>query len=152
MLYYVFKFLKEHYGLPGGGLFQYISFRAAGAIVVSLLISMVYGKNIIALLRRKQIGETIRELGLQGETQKKGTPTMGGLIILASILVPTLLFARLDNVYIILMLISTVWLGAIGFADDYIKVFKKDKRGLAGSFQDYRASRLGHHSGHNTLF
>src|SRR5208283_2426633 len=107
MLYYVFKFLKEQYGLPGGGLFQYISFRAAAAVVVSLLISMVYGKNIIAVLRRKQIGEEIRELGLAGEQKKKGTPTMGGLIILSSILIPTLLFARLDNIYIILMLIST---------------------------------------------
>lgn len=133
MLYYLFKFLKEQYQLPGGGLFQYISFRAAGAILLSLTISLVYGKDIIALIRRKQIGEEIRELGLQGENQKKGTPTMGGLIILSSILIPTLLFARLDNIYIILMLITTVWLGLIGFADDYIKVFKKDKKGLAGT-------------------
>lgn len=130
MLYYLFKFLKEHYNLSGAGLFQYISFRAAGAILVSLLISLVYGKNIIVLLRKKQIGETIRELGLAGENQKKGTPTMGGLIILSAIIVPTLLFARIDNVYIILMLVTTVWLGLIGFADDYIKVFKKDKKGL----------------------
>ncbi len=135
MLYYLFKFLKEHYNLPGAGLFQYISFRAAAAILISLLISMVYGKNIIALLRRKQIGETIRDLGLAGEAQKKGTPTMGGLIILSAIIVPTLLFARIDNVYIILMLITTVWLGLIGFADDYIKVFKKDKKGLASTFK-----------------
>ena len=135
MLYYLFKFLKEHYDLPGAGLFNYISFRAAAAIIVSLIISVVYGRDIIELLRRKQIGETIRELGLQGETQKKGTPTMGGLIILSAIIVPTLLFARLENVYIILMLITTVWLGAIGFADDYIKVFKKDKKGLAGTFK-----------------
>ena len=135
MLYYLFKFLKEHYNLAGAGLFQYISFRAAAAIIVSLIISMLYGGNIIDLLRRKQIGETIRELGLQGEEKKKGTPTMGGLIILGAILVPTLLFARLDNVYIILMLIATVWLGIIGFADDYIKVFKKDKKGLAGTFK-----------------
>ncbi len=135
MLYYLFKFLKEHYDLPGAGLFNYISFRAAAAIIVSLIISVVYGRDIIELLRRKQIGETIRELGLEGETQKKGTPTMGGLIILGAIIVPTLLFARLENVYIILMLITTVWLGAIGFADDYIKVFKKDKKGLAGTFK-----------------
>jgi phospho-N-acetylmuramoyl-pentapeptide-transferase len=135
MLYYLFDFLKKAYNLPGAGLFQYISFRAAMAIILSLVISMVFGKNIINFIRRKQIGETIRELGLQGENQKKGTPTMGGLIILGAILVPTLLFARLDNVYIVLMLVTTVWLGIIGFADDYIKVFKKDKRGLAGTFK-----------------
>lgn len=135
MLYYLFDFLKKAYNLPGAGLFQYISFRAAMAIILSLVISMVFGKNIINFIRRKQIGETIRELGLQGENQKKGTPTMGGLIILGAILVPTLLFARLDNVYIVLMLVTTVWLGVIGFADDYIKVFKKDKRGLAGTFK-----------------
>ncbi len=135
MLYYLFKFLDQHYNFPGAGLFQYISFRAAFAVLLSLIISMVYGKNIIALLQRKQIGETIRELGLEGENKKKGTPTMGGLMILASILIPTLLFARLDNVYILLMIIATVWLGIIGFADDYIKVFKKDKRGLAGTFK-----------------
>jgi phospho-N-acetylmuramoyl-pentapeptide-transferase len=135
MLYYLFKFLKEHYNVPGAGLFQYISFRAAAAILISLVISMIYGKNIIALLRRKQIGETIRELGLQGENQKKGTPTMGGLIILGAILIPTLLFARIDNVYVILMLVTTVWLGLIGFADDYIKVFKKDKKGLQSAFK-----------------
>ena len=129
MLYYLFKFLKEHYNLPGAGLFQYISFRAAASIILSLIISMIYGKNIISLLQKKQIGETIRELGLQGENSKKGTPTMGGLIILGAILIPTLLFARLDNVYIVLMIITTVWLGLIGFADDYIKVFKKDKKG-----------------------
>lgn len=133
MLYYLFKLLKDQYHIPGGGLFNYISFRAAGAILLSLTISLVYGKNIINLLRRKQIGETIRELGLEGENKKKGTPTMGGLIILSAIVLPTLLFAKLDNIYIILMLIATVWLGIIGFADDYIKVFKKDKRGLASA-------------------
>jgi phospho-N-acetylmuramoyl-pentapeptide-transferase len=135
MLYYLFNYLRTHYNTPGAGLFAYISFRAALAIILSLVISMIYGKNIIALIRRKQIGETIRELGLEGENTKKGTPTMGGLIILSAILIPTLLLARLDNVYIVLMLITTVWLGAIGFADDYIKVFKKDKRGLAGTFK-----------------
>ena len=135
MLYYLFNYLRVQYNTPGAGLFTYISFRAAMAIILSLVISMIYGKNIINLLKRKQIGETIRELGLQGENSKKGTPTMGGLIILSAILIPTLLFARLDNVYIVLMLITTLWLGAIGFADDYIKVFKKDKKGLAGRFK-----------------
>jgi phospho-N-acetylmuramoyl-pentapeptide-transferase len=135
MLYYLFDFLKKHYNLPGAGLFTYLSFRAALAIILSLVISMIYGRNIIDFLRRKQIGETIRELGLAGENAKKGTPTMGGLIIHAAILIPTLLLARLDNVYIILLLITTVWLGLIGFADDYIKVFKKDKKGLAGTFK-----------------
>lgn len=135
MLYYLFQFLDQHFNIPGAGVFQFISFRTAMSIMLSLLISLVMGKHIIALLHRKQIGEIVRELGLEGEKQKKGTPTMGGVIILASIVIPTLLFARLDNVYIQLMLLSTVWLGAIGFADDYIKVFKKDKRGLAGTFK-----------------
>jgi phospho-N-acetylmuramoyl-pentapeptide-transferase len=135
MLYYLFNYLRSHYNTPGANLFTYISFRAALAIILSLVISMIYGKNIIDFIKRKQIGETIRELGLEGENAKKGTPTMGGLIILGAILIPTLLLARLDNVYIVLMLITTVWLGAIGFADDYIKVFKKDKRGLAGNFK-----------------
>jgi phospho-N-acetylmuramoyl-pentapeptide-transferase len=135
MLYYLFKFLDQQFDFPGAGLFQYISFRAAFAVILSLIISVKYGKNVIDMLHRKQIGETIRELGLAGETQKKGTPTMGGLLILGAILIPTLLFARLDNIYIIIMLITTVWLGLIGFADDYIKVFKKDKKGLAGTFK-----------------
>jgi len=131
MLYYLFRFLDQQFDLPGAGLFNFISFRAAAAVILSLIISMIYGKNVIALLQRKQIGETIRDLGLEGEKSKKGTPTMGGLLILGAILIPTLLFAKLENLYIILMLITTVWLGLIGFADDYIKVFKKDKRGLA---------------------
>jgi phospho-N-acetylmuramoyl-pentapeptide-transferase len=135
MLYFLFKILKENYNMPGAGLFQYISFRAAAAVLLSLIITVIYGRDIIALLQKKQIGEVIRELGLEGENKKKGTPTMGGLIILGAIIIPTLLFARLDNVYIILMLITTVWLGAIGFADDYIKVFKKDKKGLQGAFK-----------------
>ena len=135
MLYYLFNYLRVHYNMPGAGLFTYISFRAALAIISSLFISMIYGKNIIDLLKRKQIGETIRELGLEGENTKKGTPTMGGLIILSAILIPTLLFSRLDNVYIVLMIITTIWLGLIGFADDYIKVFKKNKAGLAGTFK-----------------
>lgn len=135
MLYYLFKLLDQQFDFPGAGLFNYISFRAAMAVLLSLTISLLYGDKLISLLKRKQIGETIRELGLAGENSKKGTPTMGGLIILGSILIPTLLFAKLDNIYIILMLITTVWLGLIGFADDYIKVFKKDKKGLAGTFK-----------------
>lgn len=135
MLYYLFRFLDQQFDFPGAGLFNFISFRAAAAVLLSLIISMLYGGRLIALLRKKQIGETIRELGLEGENTKKGTPTMGGLIILGSILIPTLLFAKLENIYIILMLITTVWLGLIGFADDYIKVFKKDKKGLAGTFK-----------------
>jgi phospho-N-acetylmuramoyl-pentapeptide-transferase len=135
MFYYLFDFLDKQFDFPGAGVFQYISFRAAMALIGSLLISLVFGKRIIGMLHRKQVGETIRELGLQGQMEKKGTPTMGGLIILSAILIPTLLFAKLHNVYIILMLLSTVWLGAIGFLDDYIKVFKKNKEGLAGRFK-----------------
>ncbi len=135
MFYYLFDFLDKQFDVPGAGVFQYISFRAAMALIGSLLISLVFGKRIINLLHRKQVGETVRDLGLTGQLEKKGTPTMGGLIILSAILVPTLLFAKLHNVYIILMLLSTVWLGAIGFLDDYIKVFKKNKAGLAGKFK-----------------
>lgn len=135
MLYYLFDFLDKKFDLPGAGVFQYISFRAAMSLLLSLLISMVFGKNIIRLLQKKQVGETIRNLGLQGENLKAGTPTMGGLIILSSIFIPTLLFSKLDNIYIILMLITTIWLGFIGFLDDYIKVFKKDKKGLEGKFK-----------------
>ncbi|RLD64097.1 MAG: phospho-N-acetylmuramoyl-pentapeptide-transferase, partial [Bacteroidetes bacterium] len=120
---------------PGAGMFHYISFRSSLAIITSLIVSLLYGKKIIRLLQRQQIGETIRDLGLEGQMQKKGTPTMGGIIIIASILIPTLLFAKLDNIYIILMIITTVWLGLIGFLDDYIKVFKKNKEGLAGKFK-----------------
>lgn len=134
MLYYLFKYLDE-LNFPGAGVFQYISFRAALAIMGSLFISMIIGRRLIEFIRKKQIGETVRDLGLQGENAKKGTPTMGGLIILASILIPTLLFAELDNTYIIIMLVSTVWLGLIGFLDDYIKVFKKNKEGLAGRYK-----------------
>ncbi|MFT5969522.1 MAG: phospho-N-acetylmuramoyl-pentapeptide-transferase [Flavobacteriales bacterium] len=135
MLYYLFDFLEENYQFPGAGVFQYISFRAALAVVVSLLISLVFGKRIIRLLQKKQVGESIRDLGLDGQIEKAGTPTMGGLIILSAILIPTLLLANLNNIYIILMLITTVWMGAIGFTDDYIKVFKKNKKGLAGKFK-----------------
>lgn len=134
MLYYLFEYLREA-GMPGAGVFQYISFRAAMAIMVSLLISMVFGGRIINMIRAKQVGESVRDLGLEGQMQKAGTPTMGGLIILASILIPTLLFAKLDNIYVILLLVSTIWLGAIGFIDDYIKVFKKNKEGLSGKFK-----------------
>ena len=135
MLYYLFEYLQITYDFPGAGLFQYISFRAALAIITSLLVSLVFGGKIINIIRNKQIGEQVRELGLAGEESKKGTPTMGGLIILAAILIPTLLFTKLDNIYIIIMIVSTLWLGAIGFIDDYIKVYKKDKEGLAGRFK-----------------
>ena len=135
MLYYLFTYLDKEFNLIGAGVFNYISFRAAMALISSLLISLVFGKRIIEFIRRKQIGETIRELGLEGQTQKSGTPTMGGLIIIAAIIIPTLLFAKVLNVYIVLMLISTVWLGGIGFLDDYIKVFKKNKEGLQGKFK-----------------
>src|ERR1043165_1026142 len=135
MFYYLFDFLDKQFDFPGAGVFQYISFRAAMALIGSLLISLVFGKRIIGMLHRKQVGETIRELGLQGQMEKKGTPTMGGLIILSAILIPTLLFAKLHNVYMFLMMLYTVWLGAIGFLDDYIKVFKKNKEGLAGRFK-----------------
>jgi phospho-N-acetylmuramoyl-pentapeptide-transferase len=135
MFYYLFDFLDKQFDFPGAGVFHYISFRAAMALIGSLLISMAFGKRIIQLLHKKQVGETVRDLGLEGQMEKKGTPTMGGLIILSAIVVPTLLFAKLHNVYIILMLLSTVWLGAIGFLDDYIKVFKKDKKGLKGKFK-----------------
>jgi phospho-N-acetylmuramoyl-pentapeptide-transferase len=135
MLYHLFEFLKTHYHIPGAGLFQYISFRAGVAIVLSLLISIVMGGRIINWLRHLQIGETVRDLGLAGEKQKSGTPTMGGIIIILATIVPCLLLARLDNVYIILMLFSIIWLSIIGFADDYIKVFKKDKQGLKGIFK-----------------
>ena len=134
MLYYLFEYLNE-LDLPGAGVFQYISFRAGMAAFLSLLITITFGKNIINLLRKKQVGEDIRDLGLEGQMKKKGTPTMGGFIIIAAILIPTFLLARVDNVYIVLLIITTVWLGLIGFIDDYIKVFKKDKQGLAGKFK-----------------
>jgi phospho-N-acetylmuramoyl-pentapeptide-transferase len=135
MLYYLFRYLHEHYHLPGAGVFQYTTFRAGLSVIVSLLIAQIFGGRLINVLQRKQVGETIRDLGLQGQSEKKGTPTMGGLIILLAILVPVLLFARLRNIYIILMLLSTVWLGLIGFLDDYIKVFRKNKEGLSGRFK-----------------
>ena len=135
MLYYLFDFLDREYDLIGAGVFQYISFRAGMAALVSLLITIIFGQSLIWMLQKKQVGETIRDLGLTGQLEKKGTPTMGGLIIIAGIVVPTLLFARLENIYIIILLITILFLGAIGFLDDYIKVFKKDKKGLAGKFK-----------------
>ena len=134
MLYHLFQYL-ESFDFPGAGVFQYITFRSACAIILSLIIASVVGKRVIRMLQRQQIGEEIRDLGLQGQMEKKGTPTMGGIIILLAILIPVLLFARLDNVYIQLMIISTIWLGLIGFADDYIKVFRKHKEGLKGRFK-----------------
>jgi phospho-N-acetylmuramoyl-pentapeptide-transferase len=135
MLYTLFHYLSEHYHIPGARLFEYITFRAGMAIILSLVISLLIGRRIIERLQLLQIGEIVRDLGLEGQMQKKGTPTMGGIIIILSILVPCLLFARLDNIYIQLMLLTTVWLGCIGFLDDYIKVFKKDKEGLAGRWK-----------------
>jgi len=135
MFYYLFDYLDKQFNFPGAGVFQYISFRAAMSVITSLFISLIIGKKIIKYLQKKQVGETVRDLGLQGQIEKQGTPTMGGVIILCAILIPTLLFAKLHNVYIILMLITTLWLGAIGFIDDYIKVFKKDKEGLRGKFK-----------------
>lgn len=135
MLYYFFSYIDQQYNFPGAGVFQYISFRAGAAAVLSLLITITFGKYLIEFLRRKQVGEDIRDLGLEGQLQKKGTPTMGGLIILAAILIPTFLLAKLDNVYIILLTTTTVGLGMLGFLDDYIKVFKKNKEGLAGRFK-----------------
>jgi len=134
MLYYLFRYLDE-LGVPGAGVFNYLSFRSAAAVITSLIISVIIGRSLINYLQRKQIGETIRNLDLEGQYRKQGTPSMGGIIIIASILVPVLLFARLENVYIILMIITTIWVGLIGFADDYIKIFKKNKEGLAGRFK-----------------
>jgi phospho-N-acetylmuramoyl-pentapeptide-transferase len=135
MLYYLFTWLDKLYNIPGAGLFQFISFRTGMAVIFSLLITTVYGRRLIDMLRNKQVGETVRNLGLEGQIEKQGTPTMGGIIILLGILLPTLLFAKIDNIYVLLMLTTTVWMGAIGFVDDYIKVFKKDKEGLAGRFK-----------------
>jgi len=135
MLYHLFVYLDKAFELPGAGLFNYLSFRSAMAAILSLGISLIIGKKIIRILQQKQIGEEIRNLGLEGQLSKRGTPTMGGIIILASILIPTLLFANLTNVYIILMLITTIWLGFVGWVDDYIKVFKKNKEGLEGKFK-----------------
>lgn len=135
MLYYLFEYLDKNYNLPGTGLFQYLSFRSAMAVILSLFIAIVFGKKIIRYLRKKQVGETIRDLGLEGQNEKAGTPTMGGVIIILATLIPVLLFARLENIYVLLLLFTTLWMGIIGFLDDYIKVFKKNKQGLPGKFK-----------------
>ncbi|GGW78047.1 phospho-N-acetylmuramoyl-pentapeptide-transferase [Salegentibacter mishustinae] len=135
MLYYLFQYLEAEYQVPGARLFEYISFRSAMAIILSLAISTIYGKRIISYLLAKQVGESVRDLGLRGQSEKAGTPTMGGLIIIFATLVPVLLFAKLENIYVILLIVTTLWMGAIGFVDDYIKTFKKDKEGLKGKFK-----------------
>jgi len=135
MLYYFFQYLENQFSVPGAGVFQFITFRAAAAFILSLLISAIYGKRIINFLRKQQVGETVRDLGLDGQKQKSGTPTMGGVIIILATLIPVILLAKLNNIYIIILLITTIWMGLIGFLDDYIKVFKKDKGGLSGKFK-----------------
>ncbi len=135
MLYYLFEFLEKNYQLPGASLFGFITFRAALAIIFSLVIATIFGKKIIRILQRKQMGEQIRDLGLEGQNEKAGTPTMGGLIIILATLVPVLLFAKLENIYVIMLIVTTLWMGAIGFLDDYLKKFKKDKAGLPGKFK-----------------
>ncbi len=135
MLYYIFQYLDKAFDVPGAGVFQYITFRSALAFILSLLIATIYGKKIINYLRNQQVGETVRELGLEGQTAKAGTPTMGGIIIILATLIPVLLLAKLNNIYIILLIVTTLWMGTIGFIDDYIKIFKKDKQGLKGIFK-----------------
>ena len=135
MLYYLFEYLDKHYDLAGAGLFQYISFRSAMAFIISLLFSMIYGKKIINYLQLKQVGESVRDLGLEGQAEKSGTPTMGGVIIILATLIPVMLFAQIDNVYIVLLMVTMLWMGTIGFVDDYIKIFKQDKAGLKGRFK-----------------
>ncbi|MGV3698095.1 phospho-N-acetylmuramoyl-pentapeptide-transferase [Flavobacterium sp.] len=135
MLYYLFEYLDKTMDIPGAGVFQYITFRSALALILSLMISTIYGKKIISFLRNQQVGETVRELGLQGQNEKAGTPTMGGLIIIVATLIPVLLLTKLNNIYIILLVVTTLWMGTIGFIDDYIKIFKKDKQGLKGIFK-----------------
>jgi phospho-N-acetylmuramoyl-pentapeptide-transferase len=135
MLYYLFEYLESQFSFPGASVFQFITFRAAAAFILSLLISTIYGKRIISFLRNQQVGETVRDLGLDGQKQKSGTPTMGGIIIILATLIPVILLAKLNNIYIVILIITTVWMGFIGFLDDYIKVFKKDKAGLKGKFK-----------------
>lgn len=143
MLYYLFEYLDKHFDIPGAGMFQYVSFRSGLAVLTALFIALFFGKKIINYLRREQLGETVRDLGLQGQNEKSGTPTMGGIIIILATVIPTLLFAKLDNIYVIILLVSTIWLGAIGFLDDYIKVFRKHKEGLAGRFKILGQAGLG---------
>ncbi len=143
MLYYLFDFLRRSYDFPGARMFRYLSFRAGLTGVLSLLIAALYGRRVIGFLRRRQIGESVRDLGLEGQSQKRGTPTLGGLIIIAATLIPTLLFARLDNVYVALLIFTTLWMGFIGFADDYIKIFRKNKRGLKARFKVFGQVVLG---------
>ncbi|QCE40662.1 phospho-N-acetylmuramoyl-pentapeptide-transferase [Psychroserpens sp. NJDZ02] len=135
MLYYLFEFLEKNYQFPGASVFQFITFRAALAIIISLLFSTIFGKRIILALQRKQVGESVRDLGLDGQLEKAGTPTMGGVIIILATLIPVLLLAKLDNIYVIMLIVTMIWMGAVGFTDDYIKVFKKDKAGLSGKFK-----------------
>ena len=143
MLYYLFEYLDKVMDVPGTGVFQYITFRSALALMLSLLLSTIYGKQVVGFLRKQQIGETVRELGLEGQKEKAGTPTMGGLIIIFATLIPVLLFAKLHNIYIVLLIVTTLWMGTIGFIDDYIKIFKKDKQGLKGIFKVFGQVGLG---------
>ena len=143
MLYYLFEYLDKTLDVPGTGVFQYITFRSALALMLSLLLSTIYGKRVVGFLRKQQIGETVRELGLAGQNEKAGTPTMGGLIIIFATLIPVLLFAKLDNIYIVLLIVTTLWMGTIGFVDDYLKIFKKDKEGLKGIFKVFGQVGLG---------
>ncbi|WP_396187082.1 phospho-N-acetylmuramoyl-pentapeptide-transferase [Flavobacterium sp.] len=143
MLYYLFEYLDKTMDIPGTGVFQYITFRSALAFMLSLLLSTIYGKRVVGFLRKQQIGETVRELGLAGQNEKAGTPTMGGLIIIFATLIPVLLFAKLQNIYIVLLIVTTLWMGTIGFIDDYIKIFKKDKQGLKGIFKVFGQVGLG---------
>ena len=135
MLYYLFQYLENEFQLPGASLFQFLSFRSAFAILISLLFTLIFGKNIIKFLKQKQVGESIRDLGLSGQKEKEGTPSMGGIIIILGILIPVFLLARIDNIYIILLIITTIWTGIIGLIDDYIKIFKNKKSGLKGKFK-----------------
>ncbi|RBA29498.1 phospho-N-acetylmuramoyl-pentapeptide-transferase [Flavobacterium tibetense] len=135
MLYYIFQYLDKAFDVPGAGVFQYITFRSGLAFILSLAFATIYGKKIISFLKRQQVGETVRELGLQGQNEKAGTPTMGGIIIILATLIPVFLLAKLENIYVILLIVTTIWMGSIGFLDDYIKIFKKDKEGLKGRFK-----------------
>lgn len=143
MLYYLLEYLDKNFDIPGTGLYQFISFRSAMAVIFSLCIAIIFGKKIINYLRKKQIGETVRDLGLEGQNEKAGTPTMGGIIIILATLIPVLLFAKLDNIYMILLIFTTIWMGIIGFIDDYIKTFKKNKQGLPGKFKVFGQVALG---------